>query len=69
MEKYGSRIGCLVEEDHKPWPSLAASWWKDLMSLENVIGVDWFNREVARKIGNVGETRIFGMMLGGVPFH
>jgi len=52
LEKYGDSIRNLVEVGEVIWPSLASRWWKDLMSLEEVVGSNWFNEEVSRKVGN-----------------
>jgi hypothetical protein len=56
--KYGSSINFLLDPTYNSWSSLASRWWLDLMSLEGVVGVNWFNREMVRKMGN-GETTRF----------
>jgi hypothetical protein len=35
----------------------ASKWWKDIVSLERVVGVNWFSRELVRRIGN-GRTLV-----------
>lgn len=49
--KYGTRINLLLRGNDN-WPSNASRWWKDLVTLEDSLGSNWFNREVGRKVEN-----------------
>lgn len=43
VEKYGVRALRVVNVDRDRWPSVASTWWNDLMSLEGTVGSNWFN--------------------------
>ena len=42
---FGGSGGCKLA-----W--FASRWWKDLLSLEAVVGSNWFNGKVERNVGN-----------------
>jgi hypothetical protein len=52
VDKYGLRVSGSVESGGGGRSSFASRWWKDLMNLEVVGGVWWFNREMEMKLGN-----------------
>lgn len=43
MERYGRKVGDLLERWVGSWPSNASRWWKDLVSLSKGDEEDWFN--------------------------
>jgi len=51
-DKYGTRVGRMVEWEQEGWPTILSRWWKDVMSVEEEGGIRWFDREVMRKVGN-----------------
>jgi hypothetical protein len=57
--KYGNQINYLLNPGENCWPSYASRWWLDVVSLEGVVGVNWFNTEVVRKVGNGENTRFW----------
>jgi len=57
--KYGNHIVYPLYPEDNAWPSFASSCWLDLMSLETVVGENWINREVVRKVGNRENTRFW----------
>jgi len=44
-------------------PLCTSKWWKDLISIERVVGVNWFSREVGHIIGD-GRESSFWKALG-----
>jgi hypothetical protein len=55
-ERYGRKVGDLVEGGVRVRLSNASRWWKDLVSLAKGEEVDWFNEEVVRRVGNGATT-------------
>jgi len=56
IEKYGHGIGNFVVDGNGVWPRYKSSWWKDILKLEKVVGSNWFNLEVVRKVKNGRRT-------------
>jgi hypothetical protein len=50
--KYGAGIIGRTElgEDYKPW--FASLWWRDICSMGNNLGLNWFSQAVRKKLGN-----------------
>jgi len=57
LAKYGGGIN-MLEGGREVVPYYASRWWKDVVSLEKVGEVNWFNRELIRMVGN-GENTSF----------
>ena len=57
MCKYENQISYLLNPNENHWPSFASRWWLDVVSLEEAVGLNWFNREVVRKVGSGENTR------------
>lgn len=69
-EKYGTNVSNLVGGGIVSWPRISSSWWKDITSIEWRSGMNWFNNEVVRKVGNGGKTKFSKDVLrGGVCFR
>lgn len=58
-EKYGENISGFTPGDGIRWPSFAFGWWKELMSLEEGVGENWFSSRVVRKVSNGRKTRFW----------
>ena len=56
IEKYGNNISGLNPEVGARWPRFASGWWKELMTLEGRVGVNWFTTRVVRKVSNGRRT-------------
>jgi hypothetical protein len=56
VERYGHKVGEVLEGGVGLWPSNSSKWWKDLVSLAKGDEVDWFNLEVVRRVGNGANT-------------
>lgn len=68
MERYGRKVGDLLEGWVASWPSNASRWWKDLVSLSKGDEEDWFN-ELERRVGNGSSTSFWKVAWRGeVPF-
>jgi hypothetical protein len=54
--KYGNNAVGRVElgDDCKPW--YASLWWKDICSVGTNLEINWFSRNVFKKLGNGGQT-------------
>jgi len=50
--KYGHCVGNVLESATSGWPRYTSMWWKDLVKLGDFGGLNWFNSEVARNVGN-----------------
>ena len=70
MEKYGNRVGELIEVGgNEGWRRHSSSWWKAVVRLEDYVGIKWFNSEVVRKVGNERTTSFWNMpWRGDTPF-
>lgn len=51
-DKYGAHIRSLVDVEGVGWPRTSSLWWKDLMSLKEGVGLNWFNNGMMKKVGN-----------------
>jgi len=49
----------LLEGNGESWPWFASSWLNDITSLEVLVRVNWFNREVSKWIGNGLNTKFW----------
>ena len=56
---FGDHVCGLLEGNVESWPWFSSSWWKDITSLEVSVGVNWFNREVSKRIGNGLNTKFW----------
>lgn len=71
VERYGVKMGELLEDIVDLWPRNASRWWKDLVVLSKGAGAgaDWFNEEVVRSVGNGSSTSFWRVAWrGDVPF-
>lgn len=50
--KYGDHIGSLMDLGSVRCPTYSLKWWKDIASLEEPAGTNWFIWEIVRKVGN-----------------
>jgi len=50
------------------WPRFASKWWKDIVNMKEDVGLNWFNSEVLRRVGNDLDTSFFecGVAKGNV---
>lgn len=59
IERYGTGIGCIETVEVETWSRHTSTWWKDIMTIEEVVGEPWFKRELTRKVGNGRNTRFW----------
>jgi len=52
----------LFEGSMEVWSLFALRWWKDIVAIDDLVGVNWYNNLMARKVGNGGNTSF-----GGAP--
>lgn len=57
--KYGYRINFVLSHTDNLWPVCTSRWWLDVVSLEEVVGSNWFNSEMKRKVGSGENTRFW----------
>lgn len=58
-EKYSVTVGNMVGGGTDEWPRLSSRWWKDITNLEGRGGMNWFNKEVVRKVGDGNKTKFW----------
>lgn len=63
---FGDRVCGLLESNVESWPWFSSSWWKDITSLELSVGVNWFNREVLKRIDNGLNTKFWHDSWAGI---
>jgi len=63
--KYGDIIMGGVSCGDESWLYCTSRWWKDIVALEDNVGIDWFKNEVSRKVGNVETIWFLERCLGG----
>jgi len=69
IDKYGLRVSNLLSTQDGNWPWFMSRWWKDLVHLEGVEGVSWFNSEIVRNVGMGNATKFWkDPWRGGNPF-
>lgn len=69
-EKYVANVSNLVEGGTVGCPRLASRWWKDIINIEGRGGMNWFNEEVVRKVGNGSKTNFWhDIWRGGICFR
>lgn len=56
VEKYGDHVRGMAPCEGVRWPRFTYLWWRNLMSLEEGIGGNWFTNKVWRKKGNGRNT-------------
>jgi hypothetical protein len=68
LEKYGEHARGLAPDEGVRWPRFTSLWWRNLISLEEGAGGNWFTNSVRRKIGNGVNTRFWkDKWLGDIP--
>lgn len=56
IEKYGDNINEVTTLGGLNWPRYISKWWKDIMTLDEGEGPNWFNPELQRKVRGGLET-------------
>jgi hypothetical protein len=55
-EKYGNNIGEVGTNGGGNWHRHTSRWWKDIMTIDDGDGANWFNTELVRKVHNGLDT-------------
>jgi hypothetical protein len=68
--KYGNHILCDLDWCRYRTPHLVSNWWKNILSLDNVVpSKNWFLDSVGRKVGNGLSTSFWNTKwIGETPF-
>jgi len=56
VDKYGDHVKGVAPGEGTRWPRFTSLWWRNLMSLEEGHGDNWFTNRLRRKIGNGNNT-------------
>jgi len=67
VAKDSYRVGdCLREV----WPWFVSRWWNDIVVIDKLVGVNWFNNLVVRKVGNRGNMSFWNdVWTGNAPLN
>jgi hypothetical protein len=68
VSKYGENVVGRLElgDNVKPWYS--SLWWKDVCSIGENLGINWFSQNVSKKVGNGAQTNFWvDRWIGEIP--
>jgi hypothetical protein len=68
VSKYGANVVGRLElgDEVKPWYS--SLWWKDVCSIGENLGINWFSQNVSKKMGNGAQTNFWAeKWIGEIP--
>jgi hypothetical protein len=68
VSKYGANVVGRLElgDNVKPWYS--SLWWKDVCSIGENLGINWFSQNVSKKVGNGAQTNFWvDRWIGEIP--
>jgi len=59
--KYGPCKDRVLDGSVTSWPRFSSVWWKELVKLDDVSSLGWFNGEILRKVGNGSNTSFWNV--------
>jgi len=65
LEKYAPNIRGLWDSRSAVWPHYASRWWKDVATLDDGGGANWFNAEVERRVLDGVDTSFWNVVWRG----